>query len=100
MIPCYIRRNKVKKKKARQAGGVSSSALQEAHDIFGDVDDYLRIRKMGLSTSGGDSQVWGEKRIEDEFEPQIIEKNYMTNKDNIIRDRDEPERIQVILLLL
>ncbi|KAK4404708.1 Transcription elongation factor SPT6 [Sesamum angolense] len=35
-----------KPKKIRQRPGISSSALQEAHEIFGDVEDLLRIRKL------------------------------------------------------
>ncbi|KAI3888192.1 hypothetical protein MKW92_031893, partial [Papaver armeniacum] len=64
--------------------GVSSSALQEAHDIFGDVDELLMLRKKGLK-----------RRIEDEFEPFILSEKYMTEKDEVIRDLDVPERIQI-----
>ena len=77
----------------RQAFGVSSSALQEAHEIFGDVDELLERRKQGLSR--GSESVWGEKKLEEEFEPLILEEKYMTPKDKIIRETDVPERIQV-----
>ena len=46
------RRGKLNKKKPRQAPGVSSSALQEAHDIFGNVDELLRLGKQGLAKTG------------------------------------------------
>lgn len=87
------RRKKLKKKKSRQAPGVSSSALQEAHEIFGDVDELLERRKQGL-----DSSEWRERRLEDEFEPIILSEKYMTEKDDHIRMTDIPERMQVLYL--
>lgn len=89
----FYRKKKPKKKKSRQAPGVSSSALQEAHEIFGDVDELLMLRKR-LAASSGDGS-WVEKRLEDEFEPFILSEKYMTPKDDIIRETDVPERIQV-----
>lgn len=88
-----IRQRKLKKKKSRQPAGVSSSALQEAHDIFGDVDELLQLRKQGL-----DSSEWKERRLEDEFEPTVLSEKYMTEKDDRIREIDVPERIQVLLI--
>lgn len=88
-----IRQRKLKKKKSRQPAGVSSSALQEAHDIFGDVDELLQLRKQGL-----DSSEWKERRLEDEFEPIVLSEKYMTEKDDRIREIDVPERIQVLLI--
>ncbi|KAL5744973.1 hypothetical protein ACOSP7_026119 [Xanthoceras sorbifolium] len=85
-----VRRKKFKKKKSRQAPGVSSSALQEAHEIFGDVDELLQLRKQGF-----DSSEWKERRLEDEFEPIILSEKYMTEKDDHIRVTDVPERMQI-----
>ncbi|XP_004309652.1 PREDICTED: transcription elongation factor SPT6-like [Fragaria vesca subsp. vesca] len=85
-----VRQKKLKKKKSRQAAGVSSSALQEAHDIFGDVDVFIRQRQQGLDLSE-----WKEKKLEDEFEPIVLSEKYMTMKDDQIREIDVPERIQV-----
>ncbi|CAN6341552.1 unnamed protein product, partial [Urochloa humidicola] len=62
-------RKKVKKKVPRQAAGVSSSALQEAQDIFGDVDDLLARRKQELEREAINSGELRGKRLEDEFEP-------------------------------
>ncbi|XP_068664398.1 transcription elongation factor SPT6 homolog isoform X2 [Aristolochia californica] len=83
-------RKKFSKKKSRQAPGVPSSAFQEAHDIFGDVDELLRVRKEGLARSDD-----MHKGLEDEFEPFILTEKYMTKKDNMIRETDVPERIQL-----
>ncbi|RWW27585.1 hypothetical protein BHE74_00012559 [Ensete ventricosum] len=69
-----VRKKKPKKKMSRQAPGVSSSALQEAHEIFGDVDELLMLRKQGLAAVSADGS-WGEKRLEDEFEPFILSEN-------------------------
>ncbi|GLT95648.1 hypothetical protein SLE2022_133160 [Rubroshorea leprosula] len=85
-----VRRKKLKRKKSRQAPGVSSSALQEAHEIFGDVDELLLLRKQGL-----DSAEWRESRLEDEFEPTVLSEKYMTEKDDQIRMADIPERMQL-----
>ena len=74
----------------RRAPGVSSSALQEAHEIFGDVDELLQLRKQGL-----DSTEWRERRLEDEFEPIVLSEKYMTEKDDQIKELDIPERMQV-----
>ncbi|XP_059462274.1 transcription elongation factor SPT6 homolog isoform X3 [Corylus avellana] len=74
----------------RRAPGVSSSALQEAHEIFGDVDDLLLQRKQGF-----DSSEYRERRLEDEFEPIVLSEKYMTQKDDQIRDLDVPERMQI-----
>lgn len=90
MSDFLCRRRKTNKKKARRAPGVTSSALQEAHEIFGDVDELLEIRKQGL-----DSSEWRERRLEDEFEPIILSEKYMTEKDDQIRMTDIPERMQV-----
>ncbi|KAM7257034.1 hypothetical protein ACFE04_012775 [Oxalis oulophora] len=85
-----VRRRKVKRKKSRQGSGPSSYALQEAQEIFGDVDELLQLRKQGL-----DSDEWKERRLEDEFEPVILSEKYMTEKDDQIRLADIPERIQI-----
>lgn len=93
----FCRRKKMNKKKSRQAPGVSSTALQEAHDIFGDVDELLRLRKQGLAKMGhyDEGGEWRERRLEDEFEPIILSEKYMTEKDEKIREIDIPERMQV-----
>ncbi|KAI3694464.1 hypothetical protein L1987_77429 [Smallanthus sonchifolius] len=91
------RRRKVNKKKYRQAPGVSSTAIQEAHDIFGDVDELLRQRKSGLERisrfdENGEQR---KSRLEDEFEPIILSEKYMTENDDRIRKIDIPERMQI-----
>ncbi|KAK1292420.1 hypothetical protein QJS10_CPB17g01754 [Acorus calamus] len=89
-----VRRKKSHKKKLRP--GVSSSALQEAHEIFGDVDEFLMLRKQGLSKAGSHADVGSDmQRLEDEFEPLIIAEKYLTARDKEIRKKDAPERIQL-----
>ncbi|KAL6610566.1 hypothetical protein ACP70R_040535 [Stipagrostis hirtigluma subsp. patula] len=90
-----VRRKKVKRKLPRQAAGVSSSALQEAHDIFGDVDELLLLRKQELEREAANSGELRGKRLEDEFEPFILAEKYMTAKDELIKENDVPERIQL-----
>ncbi|CAL1390765.1 unnamed protein product [Linum trigynum] len=87
-----VRHKKVKKKKSRQSSGASSSALQEAHDIFGDVDELIKLRKQqGLDSNNE----WRERRLEDEFEPSVLSEKYMTEKDEQVRLSDIPERMQI-----
>ncbi|KAL6525584.1 Transcription elongation factor spt6 [Orobanche hederae] len=85
-----VRRKKVKK--SRQRPGISSSALQEAHLIFGDVEDLLRVRKMKTSDRYGETD---ERSIENQFDPSILSEKYMTKKDDRIRELDIPERMQI-----
>ncbi|XP_062180009.1 transcription elongation factor SPT6 homolog isoform X2 [Phragmites australis] len=90
-----VRKKKIKKKLPRQAAGVSSSALQEAHDIFGDVDDLLALRKQDLEREAANSGDLRGNRLEDEFEPFILAEKYMTAKDEQIKEIDVPERMQL-----
>ncbi|XP_022765684.1 transcription elongation factor SPT6 homolog isoform X1 [Durio zibethinus] len=85
-----VRRKKMKNKKSRHALDVSSSALKEAQDIFGDVDELLLLRKQGLDYSDRK-----ERRLEDQFEPTVLSEKYMTEKDDEIRTIDIPERMQI-----
>ncbi|CAI9099411.1 OLC1v1036228C1 [Oldenlandia corymbosa var. corymbosa] len=86
-------RKRVNKKKPRQ----STHALSEAIEIFGDVDEYLSLRHMSLSNNARneDSADWKETGFEKEFEPIILSEKYMTKKDDQIRAKDIPERMQV-----
>ncbi|KAI7755110.1 hypothetical protein M8C21_025980, partial [Ambrosia artemisiifolia] len=92
-----MRRRKVHKKKYRQAPGVSSVAIQEAHDIFGDVDELLMQRKLELGYINGYEEAGEQRkvRLEDEFEPIILSEKYMTENDKRIREMDIPERMQI-----
>ncbi|KAH7314514.1 hypothetical protein KP509_21G005900 [Ceratopteris richardii] len=103
-----VRRGKARRKGPRQAAGVSSSALQEAQEIFGDVTELLDRRKYGMSGEQGDEENEQDegregfrlgratkKRLEEEFEPSVLEEKYMTERDNRIRETDIPERLQL-----
>ncbi|KAI3782695.1 hypothetical protein L2E82_12749 [Cichorium intybus] len=88
------RRRKLNKKKSKQASGVSSSAM---HGIFGDVDELLRQRKLGLERIGryDDRGEGKERRLKDEFESTILSNKYKIEKDEYIRVIDIPERMQI-----
>ncbi|XP_050911387.1 transcription elongation factor SPT6 homolog isoform X2 [Lathyrus oleraceus] len=77
-------------RRTRPAPGVSSSALQEAQELFGDVDELLLARSR---TRGSDD--YKETRLEDEFEPIVLSEKYMTENDDRIRESDIPERMQI-----
>ncbi|XP_073273008.1 transcription elongation factor SPT6 homolog isoform X2 [Primulina huaijiensis] len=81
-----------KPKKSKQRPGISSYALQEAHEIFGDVEDLLRIRKLEVRDTYGET---GERSLEDQFDPSVLSDKYMTEKDDRIREIDIPERTQI-----
>ncbi|XP_047942962.1 transcription elongation factor SPT6 homolog [Salvia hispanica] len=85
-----VRRKKPKKN--RQHPGISSSALQEAHEIFGDVEDLLRLRKIDVRDMFGETS---ERSLEDQFDPSVLSEKYMTKKDDQIREIDIPERMQI-----
>ncbi|XP_047942817.1 transcription elongation factor SPT6 homolog [Salvia hispanica] len=85
-----VRRKKPKKN--RQRPGISSSALQEAHEIFGDVEDLLRLRKIDVRDRFGETS---ERSLEDQFDPSVLSEKYMTEKDDQIREIDIPERMQI-----
>ncbi|KAL9240041.1 hypothetical protein vseg_014304 [Gypsophila vaccaria] len=89
-----VRRQKVKKKKFGQATGVSSTALQEAHEMFGDVEELLNQRRMNLERARRFDET-SERRLEEEFEPSVLSDKYMTSEDEIIKEIDIPERIQI-----
>ncbi|KAM1234373.1 hypothetical protein ACFX13_004034 [Malus domestica] len=85
-----VRQGKVKRRKSTKAPEVPSSSLQEAHDIFGDPQQLIELRKQGL-----DSGEWRNMRIKDQFEPSVLSEKYMTDKDEQIQALDIPERIQI-----
>ncbi|CAN0929200.1 Transcription elongation factor SPT6 homolog [Linum grandiflorum] len=87
-----VRHRPQKRRKSKQASGASSFALQEAHEIFGDVDELLQLRRQ----QGLDSNERLERRLEDEFEPTVLAEKYMTEKDDVIRQTDIPERMQIL----
>ncbi|CAJ2671817.1 unnamed protein product [Trifolium pratense] len=77
-------------RRIRQAPGVSSSALQEAQELFGDVDELLEARHQSREKND-----YKETRLEDEFEPIVLSEKYMTENDDRIRELDIPERMQI-----
>ncbi|EPS71600.1 hypothetical protein M569_03159, partial [Genlisea aurea] len=81
-----------KPKKTKQRAGISSSALQEAHEIFGDVEDLLRMRKLEVRDKHAETSG---SALEDQFDPSVLSEKYMTGKDAEIREIDIPERMQI-----
>ena len=69
---------------------ISPLALQEAHDIFGNVDEPFSCQKQGLREKGLNGVEGiddkGFKRLEDDFYLIILEEKYMTTKDDQIRE--------------
>ncbi|RHN47584.1 putative transcription elongation factor Spt6, Spt6 acidic domain-containing protein [Medicago truncatula] len=69
---------------------ISSSALAEAQEIIGNVDELLEARNQ--TREKNDNR---ETRLEDEFEPIVLSEKYMTERDGRIRELDIPERMQI-----
>lgn len=85
------------KRKSTQEYGVSSSTVEEAHDIFGDPNEYLNRRKKSLARIDqfDNSGRQMEGSLKNVYEPFILTEKYLTEKDDLIRNIDMPERIQV-----
>ncbi|EPS63191.1 hypothetical protein M569_11596, partial [Genlisea aurea] len=81
-----------KPKITRQCPGISSSSLQAAHEIFGDAEDLLRMRKLDVRDMYDET---GGVTLEDQFDPSLRSEKYMTKKDAQIRKIDIPERVQI-----
>ncbi|AES81104.2 putative ribonuclease H-like domain, transcription elongation factor Spt6, DNA ligase B [Medicago truncatula] len=79
-----------KLKGVRRFKQAPSTALQEAQALFGDVEEYLDARNRSREQTDN-----METRLEDEFEPIILSEKYMTEKDDMIRELDIPERMQI-----
>uniref|UniRef100_A0ACD5ZST6 Uncharacterized protein n=1 Tax=Avena sativa TaxID=4498 RepID=A0ACD5ZST6_AVESA len=90
-----VKRSNAFKRPVRHAAGVSQAALQEAHDLFGDVDELLARRTKDLKRAAANSGESRGNRLEDEFDPIILSEKYMTPKDEQIRRKDIPERMQL-----
>ncbi|CAI7823606.1 unnamed protein product, partial [Closterium sp. NIES-53] len=115
------RRRRKKKKKGTRMPGVTSEALLEAQDIFGDVADLLERRRVelerqrreggeggaggyyyedGMGTEGGEEYgregAGGASALSKQYEPSLLEAKYMTERDEAIRARDVPERLQAL----
>ncbi|CAI5985380.1 unnamed protein product [Closterium sp. NIES-64] len=115
------RRRRKKKKKGTRMPGVTSEALLEAQDIFGDVADLLERRRVelerqrreggeggaggyyyedGMGAEGGEEYgregAGGASALSKQYEPSLLEAKYMTERDEAIRARDVPERLQLL----
>ncbi|GBG67748.1 hypothetical protein CBR_g876 [Chara braunii] len=108
-----VRRRKSKGSSFGRVAGISATALQEAQEIFGDVDSMLQNRKtMGeVSESYEEEDSMGEedsaaerernmrkslKAVAKRFDPSMVEEKFLTEKDMKIRCIDIPERMQLL----
>ncbi|KZV22488.1 hypothetical protein F511_19708 [Dorcoceras hygrometricum] len=81
-----------KQPRSMQESRIPSTALQEAREVFGDVEDLLKIRKLEVMDTFGEVD---DRSLEDQFDPSVLSEKYMTKKDDQIRKLDIPERIQI-----
>ncbi|KAK2987755.1 hypothetical protein RJ640_016350 [Escallonia rubra] len=93
-IPGFHRQRRRKKKTLKHFSGISSEAFAEAQDIFGDVDELLQLRKQGLAMIDHLNDFRRGRKLEDEYGPSVLLENYLTEKDDIIRNIDMPGGIQ------
>ncbi|KIY72184.1 hypothetical protein CYLTODRAFT_63573 [Cylindrobasidium torrendii FP15055 ss-10] len=71
--------------------GVDANAWEEMHDVFGDGHDY----DWALELDEGMVVEQPEMRVGDVFEPSEIKDRFLTEDDDIIRNNDMPERMQL-----
>ncbi|KAK9462225.1 SH2 domain-containing protein [Lipomyces oligophaga] len=88
-------------KSGRQAAisipGVNEEQLGELFEIFGDGEEYAWA--LEAEEAGNDDEYDEDEpvtELKDVFEPSELEHLMLTDEDNTIRGRDEPERFQIM----
>eukprot|EP01135_Chromosphaera_perkinsii_P004003 Nk52_evm16s266 gene=Nk52_evmTU16s266 len=105
-----------KKKKQRRAGGgaASSEAMREAQEIFGEEfmqfyeeeddyddeedeedDDFIERAPGEERQAKKKKKKKAKKTVKDVYEPSVVERRHMGDRDEEIRITDQPERFQL-----
>ncbi len=80
---------------ARGAGrGISGRALKEASAIFGDVPDFMQPDADEVAAGRG-KQRDRMAVYREQYEPAVLEERYFTERDELVRTTDLPEREQL-----
>lgn len=78
-----------------QAAGLDEGAEEDYRAAFGDGTDYdwaLEMQEAEEEERTGDGR---ELQLKDVFEPSQLQERMLTDEDNIIRETDVPERLQL-----
>ncbi|KAF3032899.1 Transcription elongation factor spt6 [Didymella heteroderae] len=78
-----------------QAAGLDEGAEEDYRAAFGDGTDYdwaLEMQEAEEEEQAGEGR---ELQLKDVFEPSQLQERMLTDEDNIIRETDVPERLQL-----
>ncbi|EMD86378.1 hypothetical protein COCC4DRAFT_193668 [Bipolaris maydis ATCC 48331] len=81
--------------KGLQAAGLDEGAEEDYRAAFGDGTDYdwaLEMQEAEEDEQAGDGR---ELQLKDVFEPSQLQERMLTDEDNVIRETDIPERLQL-----
>ena len=94
-------KRRMQKQRARTLGIMDSSQLREAQELFGDVDGMLNAyyekkadRTLEI-TKGGLVSEQPQAKLLRKVEPGVLDAQFVSTKDNDLRRRDVPERLQL-----
>jgi transcription elongation factor SPT6 len=78
-----------------QAAGLDEGAEEDYRAAFGDGTDYdwaLEMQEAEEEEQAGEGR---ELQLKDVFEPSQLQERMLTDEDNVIREHDVPERLQL-----
>lgn len=78
-----------------QAAGLDEGAEEDYRAAFGDGTDYdwaLEMQEAEAEEQAGEGR---ELQLKDVFEPSQLQERMLTDEDNVIRETDIPERLQL-----
>ncbi|KAE8866435.1 hypothetical protein P3342_002336 [Pyrenophora teres f. teres] len=81
--------------KGLQAAGLDEGAEEDYRAAFGDGTDYdwaLEMQEAEEEEQAGEGR---ELQLKDVFEPSQLQERMLTDEDNVIRETDIPERLQL-----
>jgi transcription elongation factor SPT6 len=81
--------------KGLQAAGLDEGAEEDYRAAFGDGTDYdwaLEMQEQEEDEQAGEGR---ELQLKDVFEPSQLQERMLTDEDNVIRETDIPERLQL-----
>ena len=81
--------------KGLQAAGLDEGAEEDYRAAFGDGTDYdwaLEMQEAEEDEQAGEGR---ELQLKDVFEPSQLQERMLTDEDNVIRETDIPERLQL-----
>jgi transcription elongation factor SPT6 len=81
--------------KGLQAAGLDEGAEEDYRAAFGDGTDYDWALEMQEAEEDEQTGEGRELQLKDVFEPSQLQERMLTDEDNVIRETDIPERLQL-----